>query len=85
MSELYSQAFLILVVGMVTVFGILILIVFAGQMLIRITNYYHHADAAKRIHPKEELFAKKEIVVITAVVSHLTAGQGTIDSIKKLR
>lgn len=85
MSELYSQAFLILLVGMVTVFGILLLIVFAGQMLIRITNYYHQSGKVKQSHPIDNLKAKKEIAVITATVAHLTGGQGHIDSIQKIR
>jgi oxaloacetate decarboxylase gamma subunit len=83
-NEVYSQAFIILIVGMLTVFTILMLIVLAGQALIRITNRFDASASAKVSTSSKHAIDPTEIAVITAAVSHLTGGTGNIDKIKKL-
>ena len=85
MNEIYGQAFLILIVGMITVFSILLLIVVAGKGLIQISNYFFEKGENSSNVKETDLIPKKEIAAITAAVSHITGGLGKIERISKIR
>jgi len=99
MSENLSDAFIILAVGMITVFVILSLVVFTGKVLIRITNRY--APPSPKIQKSNtnqfasissnnisntnpNLLEKEKIAAIVGTVEFLTKGKGKIKSIEKL-
>lgn len=78
----------LMLVGMVTVFIILLLVIFLSNLLIKIVN---------KICPEEEAAPKKKAVVqaaakvdaavmdvIKATVAQLTGGKGTVTNVEKL-
>lgn len=82
-STLYN-AFLLLVVGMITVFIVLSLVVLSGNALIYLVNKFSpEPEVVKKI--KKPLISNKEVAVLTAVVDHITAGKGKIELIEKLK
>ena len=84
METTVSNAFLLLGIGMITVFVVLSIVVFSGSLLISIINRYtpEPVKESKLIKP---LISNKEIAVLTAVVDHVTKGKGKIESIEKLK
>ncbi|RNC65931.1 OadG family protein [Proteiniphilum sp. X52] len=86
--ENLNTALGLLVVGMVTVFIILCLVVVIGNLVIRLTNRFipvagpaagtsGNGDAAgKRTH-------SKKLAVIVAAVDVVTHGQGNVESIER--
>jgi len=80
MESTIGNAVLLLAVGMITVFVILALVVATGSILIRITNKM--APPVKSIDP--QAIQSPHIAAMAAVVEHVTAGKGRIDSIQKL-
>lgn len=76
-------AFQVLIIGMVTVFVILSLVVLTGRLLINIVNRFHVTPDTKL--PLPEKNADAEIVAIVAAVDAITNGKGRIKSIKKLK
>ncbi len=84
MESNISNALLLLVIGMVTVFIVLLLVVLSGSILIKLVNKFapEPVKESKLIKP---LVSNKEIAVMTAVVEHITLGKGKIESIQKVR
>ena len=83
--ENLQQALLILVVGMITVFCILFLIVAAGQLLIRLTNM-NFADGVKSERKKQgSTIEAKKLAAVTATVAHMTGGLGEIERIQRIK
>lgn len=84
MESNIPNAFLLLAVGMVTVFAVLSLVVLSGNILIWIINKY-----APDIIPEPKLkvpaISNKQIAVMTAVVDHITSGRGKIEHIEKVK
>lgn len=83
METTVSNAFLLLAIGMITVFVVLSIVVLSGSVLISLVNKYapEPVKASKLITP---LVSNKEIAVLTAVVDHVTKGKGKIESIEKI-
>ncbi len=83
METTVSNAFLLLGIGMITVFAVLTIVVLSGSVLISLVNKYapEPVKESKLITP---LVSNKEIAVLTAVVDHVTKGKGRIESIEKL-
>jgi len=79
-----SNALLLLVIGMVTVFTVLLLVVLSGYLLIKLVNKFapEPVKQSKLIKP---LISNKEIAVMAAVVEHITMGKGKIESIQKIQ
>lgn len=86
--EFLSEALNLMLVGMITVFIILSLVVFIGNMVVRLTN---------RFLPLETIAVKKEIVsgkrrpsspakiaAVIAAVEAATGGRGKIDHIEHI-
>jgi len=86
MESNISNAFLLLAVGMITVFLILALVVISGNLLIRIVNKYAPEPTKKLTRSSRSATGTSPEVVaaITAVVETVTAGRGTIQNIKKV-
>ncbi len=86
MSETFSTALIILLVGMITIFLVLSLVVFSGNMLIRIVNRFYKEEIPI-IEEKTKPFAedqKKKIASIVSAVDIVTQGKGKITSIQKI-
>ncbi len=82
MESDYNLGLQLMLVGMLSVFMILGIVVALGRTLIFFVNKYGavpiHHQPIKRGIPKEN------IVVLSSVVDIVTQGQGVIKSIKKL-
>jgi len=74
MDTNFSTALMLLVVGMITVFVVLALVVFTGNVLIRLVNLFSS---------KEEGIAPAKIAAITSAVAQFTHGKGRITKIEK--
>ena len=79
MSEVYSTAFSLLFVGMITVFVVLTLVVITGKLLIRIVNRYL---PVVDLTPKSVIEASK-VAAITGAVDIFTGGMGRVTRIEK--
>lgn len=68
---------LLMVVGVITVFAILLIVIYGSGLLIKLIN---------RIAPAEEAGKKEEDVrpVLEAAVSQITGGKGRLTAYKKL-
>ena len=96
MSGDFNTAFIILIVGMITIFLVLSLVVISGNLLIKIVNRFHTEEipAMKDLStpdsnesnpfPKTHNTDDKEIAALVTAVDILTKGKGTITSIKKI-
>ncbi len=87
MAENISLALQLLLVGMVTVFFVLGVVVLLGRTLIYIVNKY----SPEVVTPKKQggrpitrKVSSKKIAIITAIVNNVSAQQGVVRSIKKL-
>lgn len=86
MENNISNAFLLLCIGMSTVFLILFLIVSLGKFLINWVNTLPEPQPEMVFKKITEPSAKnlKHVAVITAAVHHVTNGKGKIDKIDKI-
>lgn len=88
MTEQVSSAILISIVGMLTVFGILALVVLTGNSLVRIVNRFAPLPAKVKqnssIQTSSSLISQKKIAVITAAVSAVSQGKAKIEKIEKM-
>lgn len=85
--ENMETAFLLLVVGMGTVFAILLLLIYLGKFLIALVNKYAPEEevAAKQIMPKGPLpIPGNVLAAITAAVNVVTHGKGKITKVEKI-
>lgn len=96
MNENISEAIIILLIGMITVFIILGLVVLTGQVLIRITNNFAPdlkespkgigviAPANNNTLPNKSIIDKKKLAAIIGTVELITRGKGRIEKIEKM-
>jgi len=92
MDPVISQALLVLLVGMITVFVILSLVVITGQSLIKFVNKYFPGEkklATTNSKPApvfydEDNISKSKMVAIIAAVEAVTNGKGKINKIEKV-
>lgn len=85
--ENMETALLLLVVGMGTVFAILLLLIYLGKFLIALVNKYAPEEevAAKQITPKGPLpIPGNVLAAITAAVNVVTHGKGKITKVEKI-
>lgn len=79
MSEEFSTALSLLVIGMITVFIVLLLVVITGRLLISLVNSFdlgEDENSSYKISPSK-------IAAITTAVDIFTAGEGRISKIEK--
>jgi oxaloacetate decarboxylase gamma subunit len=86
----FSSALTLLFVGMISVFSILLLVVFFGQLLIRTVNHFFPegpTPAVTKHLPVADVSLlapdKNRLAAIVAAVDIYTHGKGRITSIKK--
>lgn len=83
MSENYQLAIQLLLVGMLSVFFILGIVVSLGKILILTVNKFS-SDVKPSHLPKVRSLDNKKVAVISSVVDTITQGEGVIRSIKKI-
>ena len=89
MSAELQTALLLLVVGMITVFVILSLVVLTGRTLIWVVNKYFSPEekiAYEYTVPfvEDDVIYKKKLAAIAAAVEIATGGKGKIVKIEKM-
>ncbi len=89
MSAELQTALLLLVVGMITVFIILSLVVLTGRILIWVVNNYFSPEEKLAYDYKvpfveDDVIYKKKLVAIAAAVEIATGGQGKISKIERI-
>ncbi len=84
MEQNLSNAFAIMIVGMVTVFLILCLVVLIGNVLIRLTNkFWPETEVSKKEVATTTVNSDGAIAAIIAAVDVVTKGKGKITKISK--
>lgn len=73
----------IFVLGLLTVFFVLIMVVLFGNLIIITTNRYFGV-AAKEVKPPSEQIDPVKIAVISGAVYNVTRGRGRVKRIEKL-
>lgn len=84
MEQGITGALIVMLIGMVTVFIILALVVFIGKALIRATNRFW--PELEPVKPKAVSHAapNRQVAAIVTAVDIITGGRGKVTSIKKL-
>ncbi len=82
-----NEALILLVVGMVTVFSILALIVVLGNILIKIINKYFPEKEIPAVVKKvsQGVIDPKKMAAIVSAVDIITQGKGKVTSVKKAK
>ncbi|HBH23323.1 MAG TPA: oxaloacetate decarboxylase [Cytophagales bacterium] len=84
MPDQINTAIMLLIVGIITVFAILSLIVLLGSLLIRIVNrFYPQLPQLSTFEPHQEV-KPNEIAAIVAAVETITGGKGKVEHISKM-
>lgn len=68
-----------MLIGMISVFFILGLVVMLGHILIRVVNKY-----SPELSQDKGQLDKRKLAIINATVKEITRGKGTVQSVKKL-
>ncbi len=85
MTESFDQAWMLLSVGMVTVFTVLLLVVLIGNTLIFLVNRFMPDESnpqTKREDPNKDIDFSK-MAAIVAGVKKVTGGRGNVEEIRK--
>ncbi|HHP7242236.1 MAG TPA: hypothetical protein ACFCUD_11210 [Cyclobacteriaceae bacterium] len=77
--QLASQ---LLIIGMITVFMVLLTVFFTGNLIINVVNKYWPDESKEALI--EEKMSSKKIAAIFAAVESVTQGQGRITKIEKI-
>lgn len=86
MTEELRTAFLLMGVGMITVFIVLLCVVIVGKLLIRFVNQFvPMAEVAVDKQTGASEIAPSTIAAITSAVEVFTKGKGQITSINKIK
>ncbi len=89
MNDQFSEALQLMIVGMLTVFCILLIVIVFGTLLIKLVNKY----APEEVQTKKSVAAVNNAVqqvdatvkaVIDATVAQITGGKGRVTKITKL-
>lgn len=89
MSSEIQTAFILLIVGMITVFVILSLVVVTGKVLIWVINNFFSVEERldydyKTPYIEDDIIDKKKLAAIAVAVELATKGQGTIKRIERI-
>lgn len=84
--ENIQEALQLLVVGMVTVFVILLIVINLGKLLIKLVNKYAPAEEVKKKNaaPTPQVIDAKTKSIIEAAVKQISAGKGRVVKIEKI-
>lgn len=85
MENNFKTALDLLIVGMPTVFLILFLVVFIGNMIIRFVNRYvpQESEVAVVSKPVEKSIEPQKMAAIVSAVQLLTKGKGRVVKVEK--
>lgn len=75
---------LLMVVGMVTVFIILLIVIYFSKFLISLVNKFAPSEEHVKISPQRAIADNDSVAAIKAAVKVLTAGKGKVVKIEKL-
>ena len=75
---------LLMVVGMVTVFIILLLVIYLSKILISLVNKFAPSEEPVKVSPQRAIADNESVAAIKAAVKVLTAGKGKVVKIEKL-
>lgn len=85
MTEELRTAFLLMGVGMITVFIVLLCVVIVGKLLIRFVNRFVPAlETANQPPAPTSKIAPAKVAAITSAVEIFTKGKGKITNITKM-
>lgn len=86
MTSTFSTAFLLMLVGMFTVFAMLVIVFLVGKVIISITNSMYKEPSGPKI-PEVKLvdIETQKIAAIVSTVNWVTSGKGKITSIQKIK
>lgn len=84
-----QTALLLLIVGMITVFIILSLVVLTGRTLIWVVNKYFSEEEEITYHStipylEDDIIYKKKLAAIAAAVEIATGGQGKVVKVERV-
>ena len=79
-----NEAITLMAVGMITVFFILFLIVFIGNLIIKLSNKYLPEEIIPVKLKKATEASSNTFAAITAAIEIATKGKGKITNIKKI-
>ena len=84
--ENLETALLLMVVGMATVFAILLIVIYLGKLLISLVNKYAPEEQlpAKQGTQSPVSIPRNIVAAITAAVNVVTQGQGKVAKIEKI-
>lgn len=75
---------LLMVVGMVTVFIILLIVIYLSKILISLVNKFAPSEESVKVSPQRAIADNESVAAIKAAVKVLTAGKGKVVKIEKL-
>lgn len=75
---------LLMVVGMITVFIILLIVIYLSKILIFLVNKFAPSEEAVKVSPQRAIADNESVAAIKAAVKVLTAGKGKVVKIEKL-
>ncbi len=85
--EYLADGFSLLIIGMLTVFSVLVLVVTSGGLLIRIVNKFYPIQQSGKIVSDsidQSGFIRSELIsAITAAVDIVTKGKGKVEGIER--
>ena len=84
MNADYQMAFSLLAIGMITVFVILMLVVYVGKAIILFTNRFIKVPVAEKIAEVKQAINPKKLAAISAAVGIVTNGKGVVEKVEKL-
>ena len=88
MNPLINEALQLMAIGMVTVFCILLIVIFLGTILIKLVNKFAPEEVvAKKIAPAANAVQQVDATVkavIDATIAQITGGKGHATKITKL-
>lgn len=86
-SNIFMEALKLLVVGMVTVFTILLIVIYFGKALIAIVNKVAPEEVKKSAAAPQPATQvdPTTMSVIQAAVSQLTGGKGTVSKVEPMK
>ena len=84
--ENLETAFLLMVVGMATVFVILLIVIYLGKLLISLVNKYAPEEVvpAKQASRVPAAIPGNILAAVTAAVNVVTQGKGKVSKVEKL-
>ncbi len=79
-----TTGLLLMVIGMVTVFIILLVVIYFSKLLIAVVNRVAPEEAHKKVSAQRAIADNDSVAAIKAAVKVLTAGKGKVVKIEKI-